>query len=694
MDTYRKEHIIKTLRKVGIKKGDNIFIHSDIGLFGLLEDAKKRTDYYTIFKSAFFDIIGNDGTMINPTFSYSFCKKNDFDIYNTKSTVGLFSEFAQQDEDAIRSEDANFSIVAIGKNAKYFTEGTPDYSFGENSFWQKFLSKNGKFVFLNLSLKVFTFIHYAEKQLHVPYRYDKTFKGEIITKGGDRIKRNFYHYVFDHNKPLNGLCTNKLQKLAMQQELLRHAKLGRGEISMITAEDSFALIKEEIEKDPAFLIKGDNVQYEMKNDLNEYFDRLFPICRSLTGNGNRKTLEILSEIVDLKITEIPSGTECFDWTIPPEWNIKEAWVKDSKGNKIVDFASNNLHILGYSEPFHNKLSFDELKPHLYSLPEQPELIPYLTSYYKQRWGFCLSHNQLLSLDENETYEVYIDSSLDHSGSMTIGEAIIKGESDEEVLFSTYICHPSLANNELSGPLVSAFIYKELKKRKNLKYTYRFLFIPETIGSIYSLSVKGEYWKKKLKAGYVLTCIGDNGNFTYKRSRLGDTLADRAAEIILEQSEDDYNLIDFFPSGSDERQYCSPGFNLPVGSLMRTMYSKYPEYHTSGDNKEFISFEAMEHSVNKYIDIIEAIEKNHVYINKFPNCEPQLGKRGLYPTLGSQKDTEDFVNAMMWILNLADGNNDLISISKRSKIPLKKLYPIIDKLIEKGILTKEKEGYMY
>ncbi len=426
----------------------------------------------------------------------------------------------------------------------------------------------------------------------------------------------------------------------------------------------------------------------MKTGIENYFDRLFPINRSLTGNGNRETLKILSEIIDLKISEVQSGTECFDWTVPPEWNIKEAWIKDSKGNRIIDFSENNLHILGYSEPFHGKISYEELKSHLYTLPDQPDLIPYLTSYYKRRWGFCLTHNQFLQLDQNESYEVFINSTLDKNGSMTIGEAVLKGKSDKEILFSTYICHPSLASNELSGPLVSAFIYNKLKEQRELKYTYRFIFVPETIGSIYSLSIKGEYWKKNLNAGFVITCIGDDGKFTYKRSRIGNSLPDRVVETILNQTESDFNVVDFFPSGSDERQYCSPGFNLPVGSLMRTMYGKYPEYHTSGDNKDYVSFEAMEKSVLKYLDVIELIEKNEKYINKMPYCEPQLGKRGLYPTLGSQKGTQDFVKAMMWILNLADGTNDLIAISEKSKINIKDLIPVIDKLIENGILQNE------
>jgi len=429
----------------------------------------------------------------------------------------------------------------------------------------------------------------------------------------------------------------------------------------------------------------------MKSSINNYFDRLWPITRSLTGNGNRETLKILAEIIDLEVKEVPSGTKCFDWNVPPEWNIKEAWIKNIKGEKIVDFSKNNLHILGYSEPFEGNLSYEELKPHLYTLPDQPNLIPYLTSYYKRQWGFCISHNQFLELDRHDKYDIFIDASLDENGSMTIGEAMIKGKSEKEILFSTYICHPSLASNELSGPLVSAFIYSKLKEQKEHKYTYRFIFVPETIGSIHSLSVNGENWKKNLIAGFVITCIGDDGKFTYKKSRRGNSLPDRASEAILKQTESEFNIIEFFPSGgSDERQYCSPGFNLPVGSLMRTMYGKYPEYHTSADNKDFISFEAMEKSVLKYLEIIEVLERNEKYINKMPFCEPQLGKRGLYPTLGSQKNTEDFVTAMMWILNLSDGTNDLISISEKSKIPINHLIPVIDRLIENRILENEIE----
>ncbi|NWJ51786.1 MAG: DUF4910 domain-containing protein [Bacteroidetes bacterium] len=424
----------------------------------------------------------------------------------------------------------------------------------------------------------------------------------------------------------------------------------------------------------------------MRKELEKYFDRLWPINRSLTGDGNRETLKILSELVDLNIIEVPSGTKCFDWNVPPEWNVKEAWIKDSKGNKVIDFSNNNLHLLGYSIPIYRKMGLSELKENIYTLPDQPDYIPYATSYYKEKWGFCMAHNQFLKLEQDE-YEVFIDSSLNPKGSMTVADVVLKGSSEREILLSTYICHPSMASNELSGPLVSAFIYNQLKKMPNRFYTYRFVFIPETIGSIYYLSSHGEELKQKLDAGLIITCVGDAGNYTYKKSRQGNSLPDRSVEIVLKQTEDNYIIKDFCPMGSDERQYCSPGFNLPVGSLMRTQYWEYPEYHTSRDNKDFISFEAIEKTILKYLEIINVFENNFHFKNTMPFCEPQLGKRGLYPTFSSKKSNTAFVSTMMWILNLSDGTNDLINISEKSKISINDLIPVLNKLIEEGIIMR-------
>jgi aminopeptidase-like protein len=412
--------------------------------------------------------------------------------------------------------------------------------------------------------------------------------------------------------------------------------------------------------------------------------RLFPITRSLTGPGVRETLAILAETAGpIETHRWPTGAQVFDWTIPDEWTFREAWIQDPWGRKVVDSAESNLHVLGYSEPVHRRLSLDELRGHLHTIPELPHAIPYLTSYYARRWGFCLQHERLQSLPEGE-YEVMIDADLE-PGHVELGELVLPGESDEEVLFSTYICHPSLANNELSGPVIAAHLARLLRDRPRRRLTYRFVFVPETIGAIAFLSRSGEHLRERLAAGYVITCAGDPGAFTYKRSRRGDTLADRAAEHVLRESRAAHSVIDFFPSGSDERQYCSPGFDLPVGSLMRTMYGTYPEYHTSLDNLDFITAEALEETLAMYVAAVDALEANETLSVTVAHGEPQLGKRGLYPTLGSARKTEEKVTDMMWLLNMCDGTRDLLAVAEYAGRPMAALAPIAAELKTAGLL---------
>lgn len=424
-------------------------------------------------------------------------------------------------------------------------------------------------------------------------------------------------------------------------------------------------------------------------EIMELFDRLFPIPRSITGNGVRETLKILNTLAPISNTEYPTGMNCFDWTIPKEWNIRDAYIKNKNGEKLVDFKESTLHVLGYSVPVNAVVSKRELFAHIHTLPQMPDAIPYLTSYYKERWGFCIEHNRLGEFVDDE-YEVVIDSTLE-DGFLTIGEGYIKGQTEEEVLLSTYICHPSLANNELSGPIVQTYIYKQLLERKDsLRYSYRFLYVPETIGSIAYLSQHGDRLKEKVIAGYVVTCVGNDGPFTYKKSRRGDSLADRTALNVLGSSGKDYKIIDWFPVGSDERQYCSIGFNLPVGSLMRSMYGTYKEYHTSLDNKNIISDHALKETIQMYIDILETIEINDVYINTNPFCEPKLDKRGLYPTLGSQRDAELSVKKIMWLLGFADGKHDVIDIADKLKLKGNDLKDEIEKLVSASLLQRMDE----
>jgi len=432
----------------------------------------------------------------------------------------------------------------------------------------------------------------------------------------------------------------------------------------------------------SYLKKTINIS-EVGKEMYYLMSELYPICRSITGNGVRKTLNIIKKHIPLTVHEVPSGTKVFDWTVPKEWNIKDAYVKNSKGEKIIDFKKSNLHVLNYSIPVKKRVSLEELKEHLFTLPEYPDWIPYRTSYYKENWGFCISYNQFLELKEGE-YEVFIDSSL-KEGHLTYGEYYIEGEKSDEVLISCHICHPSLCNDNLSGIVLTVFLAKHLS-RISLRYSYRFLFIPGTIGSITWLWLN-EPNVSKIKHGLVVACVGDSGKFTYKKSRRGDAEIDRAVINILKNSGNDYEIMDFTPIGYDERQYCSPGFNLPVGCLMRTPHGCYPQYHTSADDLNFVQPEYLAASFSVYLSVLNVLENNNKYINQNPKCEPQLGKRGLYQTIGGQKDRKIRELAMLWVLNLSDGNHSLLDISDRSGLEFNLIKDAADTLLEHGLLKK-------
>jgi aminopeptidase-like protein len=432
---------------------------------------------------------------------------------------------------------------------------------------------------------------------------------------------------------------------------------------------------------------GDNAV--LADEMATYFDRLFPMMRSIAGAGVRQTLDILSEILPITQIEFPSGESVFDWTVPKEWVVREAYLVGPEGDRVIDVADHTLHLLNYSVPFRGKLSRSALDEHLYSLPEQPDAIPYVTSYYSPRWGFCLTDRQRQSLPEGD-YEVVIDT--DHiEGSLTIGECVLPGESDEEILISTNICHPSLANNELSGPIVSAFLGREIKKISDRRLTYRFVFLPETIGSICYLSRYGECLRKQMVAGYQVVCVGTDHPYVYKQSRRGDALADRAALTALKlRVGDDLQIQKFRPDwGSDERQYCSPGFNLPLGSLMRSVYDEYPEYHNSLDNRDLMSFAAMADSVQAFKFVLQHIDLNRVYRNRMPYGEVQLGKRGLYPSLGNFQEGMDQVSAILWLLNMSDGEHDLLEIAESSGIDIRLLDHFARLLCKREILDTVK-----
>lgn len=418
-------------------------------------------------------------------------------------------------------------------------------------------------------------------------------------------------------------------------------------------------------------------------EIHALITELYPICRSITGDGVRETLKRLGGRIPLEVHEVPTGTPVFDWTVPKEWNIRDAYIKDGRGNRVVDFQASNLHVVSYSVPVHRRMTLEELAPHLHTLPEHPDWIPYRTSYYKEAWGFCLSHNQLAAL-RDQTYEVSIDASLE-DGHLTYGECYLEGELADEILLSTHICHPSLCNDNLSGTALLAVLGESLASMER-RYTYRLLFIPTTIGSITWLALNRER-VAKIRHGLVVACVGDAGPFTYKRSRRGNAKIDRAVQHVLHHAGVAHHVRDFTPYGFDDRQFCSPGFNLPVGNLTRTRHDEYPEYHTSADDLDLVQPRYLAESFAIYARVLDLLEHDRRYRSRCPYGEPQLGKRGLYRAMGGQADGRRAELPLLWVLNLADGEHSLLDIAERSQLPFSAARDAAAALVEAGLLEE-------
>ncbi|HEX7043445.1 MAG TPA: DUF4910 domain-containing protein [Burkholderiales bacterium] len=418
-------------------------------------------------------------------------------------------------------------------------------------------------------------------------------------------------------------------------------------------------------------------------EMHRFVAELYPICRSITGEGVRRTLAAIGRRIPLELYAISSGTPVFDWTVPREWNIRDAYIKNAAGERIVDFRRCNLHVVSYSVPVRAHLRLAELRPHLHSLPAHPDWIPYRTSYYREDWGFCVADRLLRSLPDEE-YEVCIDATL-ADGVLNWGECVIPGETEEEVLISCHVCHPSLCNDNLSGIALATELARRTLERRP-RYTHRFLFIPGTIGAIVWLA-RNEARAALIRHGLVVTCVGDGGRFTYKRSRRGDAEIDRVVEHVLRHSGFGFTVQDFFPYGYDERQYCSPGFDLPVGCLMRSPHGSFPQYHTSADDLEFVRPEYLEQSLRVYLEVLRVLESNRRYASTNPKCEPQLGRRGLYQAIGGDSEAARRNLALLWVLNLADGRHSLLDAAERAAMPFGALAAAAAELERAGLLRQ-------
>jgi aminopeptidase-like protein len=425
-------------------------------------------------------------------------------------------------------------------------------------------------------------------------------------------------------------------------------------------------------------------------ELYKLVAELYPICRSITGDGVRRTLEIVDREVGggLEVSEVPTGTQVLDWTVPREWNVRDAWVADPAGRKVIDFQASNLHLVSYSVPVRATVSLAELSEHLFTLPDQPDRVPYRTAYYAERWGFCASQRLVDSLPEGD-YEVCVDTTL-ADGHLTYGERLVQGELDDEVLVSCHVCHPSLANDNLSGIAVASRLARLLADGPRPRYSYRFLFIPGTIGSITWLA-RNQDQVGRVRHGLVLSGLGDPGGFTWKRSRRGDTEIDRAMAHVLGRSGRPHQVVDFSPYGYDERQYCSPGFDLPVGRLSRTPFATYPEYHTSADDLDFVGPAQLADSLELCQQMVAVLEGNRTYRNLSPKGEPQLGRRGLYGQIGGRSDAEERQMAMLWVLNLSDGDHSLLDVAERAGLPFALVADVAGALEAAGLLSTTASG---
>jgi aminopeptidase-like protein len=418
-------------------------------------------------------------------------------------------------------------------------------------------------------------------------------------------------------------------------------------------------------------------------ELHALVSELYPIARSITGDGVRETLRILGRVTPIEVTEVPSGTPVLDWTVPLEWNIREAWIADASGRRVVDFRDSSLHVMSYSVPVRARMTLDALRPHLHALPDHPDWIPYRTSYYDERWGFCLRQATLDALAPGE-YEVCIDSTL-AAGHLTYGEVVVPGRTDDEVLVSTHVCHPSLADDNLSGLAVSAFLAREMRSRPRPRYTLRFVYAPGTIGAITWLARNRER-AARIRHGLTLTCLGDSHPFTYKRTLTGTAEIDRVVAHVLAAGERPHQLVDFFPYGYDERQYNSPGFRLAVGSLMRGRHGQFPEYHTSADDLSFVTPDRLAESLAVVRDVLDLLDANRTFRSLAPYGEPQLGRRGLYRKTGGD-DLPGFELAMLWVLSLADGRHALLDVAQRSGLAMEVVRAAADKLEANGLLEE-------
>lgn len=690
-DFIDNELLIKSLK---INKGDIVFFTSNITSIAFDAAMNKKSFDINLIIDLLIEKVGENGTLLFPVYNWDFCGGKAFDYKNTVSKTGIIGNEALKRNDFKRTKNALYSFAVWGKDKDYLCSLDPVISLGKNTVFEYMHLNNAINVVLDVAFSDhYTVCHYVEQLLGVPYRYNKYFKSDYIDEHGNVSKKTYSMCVRYLELDVQGNA-DALYDEFLRQGIAYEEKICRHTISYIDIAKSIPVIKKDILENNAALQAQYKGQFDKKLSTDERLYKiikdLFPINRSLSGNGNRDTLNYLKEnyLGELKIHEysIADNPSTFDWNTPYEWNIDEAYIEDENGNKIIDFKNNNLHILGYSKSVDTTIPFSELDNHLYSLEDDIDAIPYTTSYYKTRWGFCLTHRQREELRKNpdKLYHVVIKSSFNKNGSITYGELIINGYDDEEVLISTYICHPSMANDNLSGIAVAVELAKYIYSLPERKYTYRIIFIPETIGALIYLKENITHLQKHVKAGFVLSCIGDEGDYSCVHSPYNNTYTDKIVSHVLKHITNDPKEYTFLERGSDERQFCAPNVDLPICTLSRTKFGKFREYHTSNDNLDFVTPKGLQGGFEYAKKCIEILENNNCYKIKTIG-EPQLGKYGLYPTI-SQKGSADYTRKLTNIIAYLNGKNTLLDIAEILNVSFNEILEIINQLIEINLIN--------